>query len=263
MVAEDPARASAAEDDHTTRDAVLGGRLTLRQPRRGHRVGHDALLLAAATAARPGDRVVEFGAGVGAAGLALALRAGPLRLALLEIDPALAALARDNARANGQAAEVLAFDVAAPAADWPAALAPDSADVVLMNPPYNDPQRHRGSPDGARRLAHMAETGTLDQWLRAARRLLRPGGALTLVWRADGLPDLLAALATGFGSLRLVAVHPRPEAAAIRLLVRAVKGGRAPLQLLPPLVLADADGTPGAEAERLLREAAPLAAMQD
>jgi tRNA1(Val) A37 N6-methylase TrmN6 len=54
----------------TTLDAVLGGRLKLRQPRRGHRVGHDAILLAAATGGGYGERAVEFGAGVGAAGLA-------------------------------------------------------------------------------------------------------------------------------------------------------------------------------------------------
>ena len=55
-----------------TEDAVLGGKLLLKQPRRGHRFGHDALLLAAACPARARERVVDLGAGVGAAGLALA-----------------------------------------------------------------------------------------------------------------------------------------------------------------------------------------------
>src|SRR5690349_22554118 len=95
----------------TTDDALLGGRLRLRQPKSGHRAGHDAMLLAAATAARPGDRVVEFGAGVGAAGLALARRAGAIRLTLVDIEPQLARLARDNASANGIAADVAVLDV--------------------------------------------------------------------------------------------------------------------------------------------------------
>src|ERR1700740_1903825 len=77
----------------TTEDAFLGGQLRLRQPRSGHRSGHDAILLAAATAARTGDRVIEFGAGVGAAGLALARRVGGIELVLVEIDPQLARLA--------------------------------------------------------------------------------------------------------------------------------------------------------------------------
>src|SRR3978361_2100569 len=80
-----------------TEDAFLGGRLRLRQPKSGHRAGHDAMLLAAATPARAGDRVVDFGAGVRAAGLALARRVAGLDLVLVEIDAGLADLARGNA----------------------------------------------------------------------------------------------------------------------------------------------------------------------
>jgi tRNA1(Val) A37 N6-methylase TrmN6 len=99
----------------TTEDAFLGGQLRLRQPKSGHRAGHDAMLLAAATLARPGDRVAEFGAGVGAAGLALARRVGTIGLVLVEIDPRLAALARENAARNAIAADVIVLDVMAPA----------------------------------------------------------------------------------------------------------------------------------------------------
>src|ERR1700750_2957588 len=95
-----------------TEDAFLGGQLRLRQPRTGHRAGHDAMLLAAATTARPGDRVADFGAGVGAAGLAVARRVPSARIVLIEIDEALAALARQNAAANAIDAEVIAIDVA-------------------------------------------------------------------------------------------------------------------------------------------------------
>ena len=94
-----------------TEDAFLGGRLRLRQPKSGHRAGHDAMLLAAATPARAGDRVVDFGAGVGAAGLAVARRVTGIALVLVEIDPALAGLARVNADANAIAADVIVLDV--------------------------------------------------------------------------------------------------------------------------------------------------------
>src|SRR6201996_8672306 len=93
-----------------TEDGFLGGQLRLRQPRSGHRAGHDAILLAAATPARSGDRVVDFGAGVGAAGLALATRVAGINLVMVEIDPVLADLARDNALANAIVAEVAALD---------------------------------------------------------------------------------------------------------------------------------------------------------
>ena len=82
----------------TSTDAVLGGRLRLRQPLKGHRVGHDAILLAAATGARAGEHAVDLGAGVGAAGLALAARVAGLKVTLVEIDETLGMLAAENAR---------------------------------------------------------------------------------------------------------------------------------------------------------------------
>lgn len=251
-----------SEATDITEDAFLGGQLRLKQRRSGHRAGHDAILLAAATEARPGDRVVDFGAGVGTAGLALARRVPGVRLSLVEIDPALAALARDNAAANAIAAETIVLDVTADAQAFASnGLPPDSVDVVLMNPPFNDPARHRGSPDQARHAAHVATEETLHAWVHAARRILRSHGVLTLIWRADGIADLLAALSRGFGSLSILPVHGEAGRAAIRVLVRAVKGGRAPTRLLPGLMLNDESRVSKNEATEILegRAALPLA----
>jgi len=236
-----------------TEDAFLGGQLLLRQPRSGHRAGHDAMLLAAATPARPGDRVVEFGAGVGAAGLAVARRVAGIELVLAEIEPALAALARDNAAANAIAAETIVLDVASSAASFAAAgLHPDSADIVLMNPPFNDAARHRASPDQARAMAHVADASTLQDWIHAARRILKSGGVLSLIWRADGLGEVLAALDRGFGSLAIQPVHVDVKKPAIRLLVRAIKGGKAPTQIHAALMLNDESDVPNKQARDIL-----------
>ena len=237
-----------------TEDAFLGGRLRLRQPLKGHRAGHDAILLAAATGVLAGERVVEFGAGVGAAGLAVAKRMGGLDLALVEIDEGLAALARENAALNGIACDVVVLDVAAKAEAFSAAgLAPDTVDCVLMNPPFNDSARHQPSPDKERRIAHEARSSTLDAWVHAARRLLKPGGALTMIWRAEGLNEVLAALGRGFGGIVILPVHPKSGATAIRVLVKAEKGSGAPLTLRPGFVLNGDGGKPTPEAERVLR----------
>jgi tRNA1(Val) A37 N6-methylase TrmN6 len=236
-----------------TEDAFLGGQLRLRQPRSGHRAGHDAMLLAAATPAQSGDRVVDFGAGVGAAGLAVARRVTGLRLVLVEIDAALAQLARDNASANAIPAETVVLDVSASVAAFAAVgLAPDSADVVLMNPPFNDPARHRASPDKAREIAHVATEATLESWIHAARRTLKSGGVLTLIWRADGLAEVLAALDRGFGSLAILPVHGEPTSPAIRVIIRAIKGGRGPTRLYAGLMLNDGRGEPNRQAQDIL-----------
>ena len=240
----------------TTEDAVLGGRLILRQPQRGHRVGHDAILLAAATHARAGEHAVELGAGVGAAGLALAQRVAGLNVTLIEIDAALVALAAENAQRNGLTDRVrtAVLDVAAPDGEFSkAGLERGTVARVLMNPPFNDPARQNVSPDPQRRLAHVASVDTLTQWMRRAAILLAPAGTLTLIWRADGLADALAAARADFGGVAMLPIYPRPNAAAIRILVRAIKGTRAPLTLLPGLTLNDADGRPTSEAEAILR----------
>src|SRR5215212_8472342 len=210
--------APMAAEAETTLDAVLGGRLTLRQSRRGHRVGHDAILLAAATQAQSGEHAVELGAGVGAAGLALALRVPALKVTLVEIDAALAALARENAAHNGlgDRVQVAALDVRGPDREFvQAGIQQQTATHVLMNPPFSDPARQNVSPD--------------------PQRLLAPSVSLTLIWRADGLDNVLAAARADFGGVAVLPVYPRPNAAAIRILVRAIKGSRAPLALLPGL----------------------------
>jgi tRNA1(Val) A37 N6-methylase TrmN6 len=248
-----------AEHADVSEDAVLGGRLVLRQPRRGHRFGHDSILLAAAVAARPGEHAIELGAGVGAAGLALARRIEGLTVTLVEIDPMLAALARQNAERNSLAARVrsVCLDVTAPAVTLEGAgLESGSADHVLMNPPFN--ASHNPSPDRGRRLARVAASDTLQQWLRTAARLLRPSGTVTLIWRADGVADVLAALAAAFGAVTLLPIHPKPDAPAMRVLARAAKGAKVQQTELPGLILAEADGKPTAESNAILRQGAAL-----
>jgi tRNA1(Val) A37 N6-methylase TrmN6 len=87
---------------------------------------------------------------------------------------------------------------------------------------------------------------------------LRSGAVLTLIWRADGLGDVLTTLGRGFGAIAILPLHPRPGAAAIRVLVRAVKASKAPLAVLPGLILAGADGKPTAQAEAIMRDGAAL-----
>ena len=241
-------------DAETTEDAVLGGRLVLRQPKRGHRVGHDAILLAAATQARAGEHAVELGAGVGAAGLALAHRLPGLTATLVEIDPVLAGLARENAQRNGLSdrVKVVTLDVAASAQAFAASgLAQGSAAHVVMNPPFNDPARQNASPDAGRRLAHVGADDTLSVWTRRAYWLLRASRRPHLIWRADGLGDVLAAFAASAPSRSCRSIRSRRQrqSASSSAPSRAACAAR----LLPGLILNGADGKPSAEAEDILR----------
>jgi tRNA1(Val) A37 N6-methylase TrmN6 len=244
--------------EDVTQDALLGGRVRLLQPARGHRAGTDAVLLAAFAGARPGETVVDAGASTGAVGLMIAALVPGTRLVLVERDKSLAALAGENARANGlgDRARVAAADLLEPGSRRAAGLEPGSADLVATNPPYLDPASSQRSPDPGRAAAHVLEGG-LRAWIRACAALLRDGGRLALVHRADRLPEILDALGAGLGGVALRFVHPREGEPAHRLLLSAVKGSRAPLGVAPPLVLHDRAGAFTREAAALHRGAWP------
>jgi tRNA1(Val) A37 N6-methylase TrmN6 len=241
-----------------TDDAVLGGKLRLLQPAHGHRAGHDAILLAAA--APTSKHAVDLGAGIGTAGLALLARGVAERVTFVEIDPALAELARENAKRNDYEgrAEIIVADIRKLAGRKCPASLTATADLVIANPPFNDPARRNVSPDAGRRRAHAAADSELDPWLTAADRVLAAGGKLVLTHRPDAIETILASLAGRFGAAEIIPIFPRPDAAAIRVIVRAIKGRRTPPSLRPGIVLNDADGRPTAAAEAILRGAAAL-----
>lgn len=238
-----------AETGTLTTDALLGGRLTFRQPHRGHRIGTDTVLLAALAAGLPGDDVLDLGAGVGGLGVTLAAMQPERKAVLVEREEELAALARENAVLNRVAERitVLAAEVETLRNGF---VHSGAFDLVVCNPPFHDPRRHRASPDGLRHSAHLMPAPVLDAWIATAAWALRPKGALALIHRADALGALLALLEQRFGAIAVRPVHPRADEPAGRVLVSAVLGSGAALAILPGLVLHGTDGrfTPLAEA---------------
>jgi tRNA1(Val) A37 N6-methylase TrmN6 len=233
-------------------DGLLGGRVRLRQPARGHRAGTDAVLLAACAPEGFAGLAVDWGAGVGSVGLAVARQNPGCTVRLVEIDPPTAAMARENAGLNGLSDRVgvIEADILAPPGQRRAAgLSGGDADLLLTNPPFLDRSRDRVAPDPGRALAHVMPEGGLEAWLAGARAALKPGGRLALIHRADALGPVLAAM-RGFGAVAVLPVHPAGDRPAVRILVGAVLGSRAPLSILPGLVLHGPDGrfTPQAEA---------------
>lgn len=237
--------------DATTEDRLLDGRVRLRQPSRGYRAGVDAALLAAACDAKAGQRVIEAGCGPGAALLAAAWRNPQARFTGVEREAEALALAQENIALNGLAArvEAIAGDVGQrfKALDLP------PFDAALANPPFfDDPAALRG-PAPEKAAAWMADEGLLS-WTEFLGKAVREGGTVTVIHRADRLADLLGLLAPKCGSFQIRPIHPFADEPAKRVLVRAVKTGKAPLKLLPPVVLHDRGGAKHRpEVEAILR----------
>ena len=246
-------------EEQLSHDAFLCGRLHLLQPIKGYRAATDPVLLAAACPAQSGQSVLDLGCGAGAAMLCLAARVPDLALAGLELQAGYADLARRNVIYNGFTAEIECGDLA----DMPRALR-RGFDHVITNPPYY-PQGGTPSPLGIRDTALRRET-PLGDWVQTAARRLNPGGWLTLICGADGLPEVLTALAPRMGSAAVLPLAAREGRAALRILLRARKGGRGAFRLLAPFVLHQGPAHDGDResytpaASEVLRHGAPLSA---
>lgn len=242
-------------------DGFFGNRLLIAQPRSGaHRAGLDAVLLAASLGDGASGHVVDLGAGVGVAGLGVAFRLPTVTVDLVEIDQEIAALAEANIAANADVtarAKVIVADVLAPAAARRAAgLTDDLADHVILNPPFHVADRSRLSPSPKRAQAHAVAPDAIDGWIRTAAAVLKPSGTLTVIFRADELPRLLVAIGSRFGSLSVLPIHAKTDEPAHRLILRGRPQGRAPLRLLPGLVLHEDNGAFRPQVDAVLRGAA-------
>ena len=238
----------------TAPELWLGGTLLLRQPAFGHRAGTDAVLLATAVAESTGT-LIDVGAGPGAVGLAVARRAPAMQVALVEYNAEMAGLARQNIEINGFLGRVQVFeaDVMRPASRRAAALVDGQADVVVSNPPFYQTGQVRLSPLATQVAAHVLARGDLARWIAACLALLRPGGTFVMIHRPDALAEILAASQGRMGGIRVLPVFPRSGAAAHRMLVKGRRGSRARLEILPGLLLHEADGSFAPKAAALHR----------
>jgi tRNA1(Val) A37 N6-methylase TrmN6 len=249
-------RPKAASLGPLTDDAFLNGRVRVWQPARGFRAGLDSVMLAAAVAATPRQRVCDLGVGVGVASLCLAARIADLHITGVEIDPDLADLAKANAARNSRHArfEVLVADVL----NRPRALARQSFDHVITNPPFHSIERGTRAPKADKARATSVPGRALVEWLSFARALVRPKGQVTAIVPTEQVPLVLEALSPMGAGMELVPLWPTADADAKRLIVRTRMNSNASLRLLPGLVLHNADGSPTAAAEAVLRHAQAL-----
>ena len=245
----------------TTDDGFLGGNLCMLQPKRGYRAGLEAVFLAAAVPAAAGDSALEAGCGVGVASLCLARRVPGVRVTGVELEEALVRLARENALRNGlgEAAEFTACDIRG-GTDG-SSFVQNSRSHVFANPPFFTAESARRSDDALKNRAHICERKDLDAWVRFLVSIAEPGGTVTLIYRAEGLGDLLHLLDRRVGQCRILPLHPRSSQPASRVIIQGQKGSRAPASLLRGFVLHGEgdDFTP--EAQDVLRHGEALTLM--
>jgi tRNA1(Val) A37 N6-methylase TrmN6 len=237
---------------HTT-DAFLGGKLSILQPEKGFRAGQDSVLLGAAVSSAS-RRLLDLGAGAGVAALVAMAHNPSLSAVLAERNLEMAAFARANVAGNGMEARahVLELDATVPGKERVSAgLDHDHFTSVIANPPFFADAEGTHAPQASRAQARHMQADTLALWVRTAASAAGRDGEIIFIHRAEALPSLLAAFASRFGEIAILPIAARPGEKATRVLIKARRNSRAPLQLLAPFVLHHGNGNgfqPEAEA---------------
>ena len=254
-----PAESAPPIPPTLTEDAFLGGRLRLLQPEKGFRAGIDSVFLAAAVPCAAGEAVFEAGIGPGVAALCLLARNPGVQLTGVEVASRYAMICEENARRNGAGdrLRVIHADVRdAMRRDHIGMPAPGSFAHAMANPPFFEEAKSTASPNLLKSQAHAFGPEDLELWVKLLHAMLANRGSVPIVHRADALGQLLDSMQNRFGDIRIAPLFPRRGTAASRILIQGIKGSKAPLQILPGLVLHDAGNGFTPEADSVLRDGA-------
>lgn len=231
-----------------TLDVFHRGAFHLVQPaQKGHRSGVDAMILAASLPDGFAGRLADLGSGAGAAGLAVGARCPKAHITLVERSGFMLEYARKSVNhplnaALAKRVEIIEADVSLRGkARAEAGLADHSFDHVIMNPPFNEAS-DRSTPDPVKAEAHVMPEDMFEQWVRTASAIVKPGGGISIIARPASMPQMFEALSRRFGAMKIIPIHPRPTMAAIRIVITGIRGNRAGLSLMPPLVLHNVAG---------------------
>lgn len=252
-----PPMAPAAVPGSLTEDAFLGGRLRILQPEKGYRAGIDAVFLAAAIPCAAGESVFEAGIGTGVAALCAIARNPAIHVTGVEIAARYTLLCEENARRNGFGHSVRVIH-----ADVKDALRKDlsgmplhgSFNHALANPPYFEEAKSTASPNILKAQAHAFGADDLELWIKVMHVMVAVRGTVTIVHRAETLGKILGAMDERFGDIRIAPLYARQGTAASRVVVQGVKGSKAPMQLLPGLILHTENSQFTPDAEAVLRD---------
>jgi tRNA1(Val) A37 N6-methylase TrmN6 len=242
-----------------TEDAFLGGKLRVLQPEKGYRAGIDAVFLGAAIPVKDGETVFEAGIGVGVASLCMLTRCRDVHVTGMEVTARYAMMCEENAKRNGFVENIRVIH-----ADVKEALRKDLASMpqhgtfahAFANPPYFEDGKVTASPTLLKAAAHAFGPDDLELWIKIMYHMVGLRGTVTMIHRADTLGKILTAMEEKFGDIRVAPLYAREGTAASRVIVQGVRGSKAPMQLLPGLILHGEGNAFTPDAEAVLRDGA-------
>ena len=206
------------------------------QKKDGFCFGMDAVLLSGFAAVKEGERALDLGCGTGIIPLLLEAKTRGRHFTGLEIQREMADMAARSVRLNRleNKIDIIQGDIKEAGRIFGRA----SFDVVTANPPYMNDSHGLKNPDLPRAIARHEVLCTLQDVVREAAKVLRPGGRFYLVHRPRRLIEIITEL-TGYGlePKRLKFVHPFADREAKMVLIEAARGGRSLVRVEKPLIV--------------------------
>lgn len=220
--------------------------LMIIQKQSGYKFSTDSVLLANFARTSKNDIYVDFCTGSGVVAILVNEKNHPKRCIGVEIQSEVADMARRSVSLNNLDIEIFNESIS----ETPAHLGAESVDVITVNPPYNTAGKTSENDEIA--LSTHEILTNFDEIAFFSSKLLKYGGKLFLVHRADRLADIIFSLKKNKLEPKVLRiVYPKRDRGPNLILIEAKKGAKPGIKILGNLILMNDDGTETDELKRI------------
>ncbi len=224
----------------TSTDSFLGGKLNVLQPKNGFRSGTDAVFLASFVNAKHGQKIAEFGSGVGVVSLAIATRVSNINITAFELNKDIANIAKQNVILNKLENSITVYnkDIQNISNEFA-----NSFNILVSNPPFYKQESAKKAENNLRAQGFIEETATLEDFVKKARFCLKEKGYIYVIYTSERFDELTFLLKKyGFGEINILPIYSFNNSNANRVIVKARKNSKGYCKVLSPFIVHDGNG---------------------
>lgn len=212
--------------------------------------GVDAVFLSNFVTVKRGGRILDLGTGTGIIPILLAAKTEAAYITGLEIQKESAEMAARSVQLNGleERITITEGDIKEAADIFSAA----SFDVITSNPPYMTHEHGLENAYEPKNIARHEILCKLEDVVRAAARLVKPGGSFFMIHKPFRLAEIFGMLMQyKLEPKRMRLIYPYVEKEPTMVMIEAVRGGRSRIKIEPPLIVYQEKGVYTEEVRRM------------
>lgn len=198
--------------------------------------GMDAVLLSGFAHVKPGEEVLDLGTGTGIIPILLTAKTEGKHFTGLEIQEESVDMARRSVVHNRleEKVDIVQGDIKEAGQIFDAA----SFDVITCNPPYMIDSHGIQNPDAPKAIARHELLCTLEDVIREATHLLKPGGRFYMVHRPFRLAEIMTLMSQyKLEPKRMQMVYPYVDKEPNMVLIEGKRGAKSRMRVDKPLIV--------------------------